>query len=83
MGKQFTATAIMMLYEEGKVSLDESVSSYLPDAPGAWKNVTVKQLLSHTPGIPDYTDAPGWGQTVRLDGNRASFTVVTRFPSEK
>jgi len=54
MGKQFTATAIMMLVEEGKVSLDDSLTKFFPEAPAAWKNVKVRHLLSHTGGFGDY-----------------------------
>jgi CubicO group peptidase (beta-lactamase class C family) len=54
MGKQFTATAVMMLVEEGKVSLDDSITKYVPEAPAAWKPVTVRNLLSHTGGFTDY-----------------------------
>jgi CubicO group peptidase (beta-lactamase class C family) len=53
-GKQFTATAIMMLVEEGKISLDDSITKYFPDAPAGWKPVTVRHLLSHTGGFTDY-----------------------------
>jgi CubicO group peptidase (beta-lactamase class C family) len=55
-GKQFTATAVMMLVEEGKVGLDDPLTKYFPDAPAAWKEVTVRQLLSHTAGFTDYPD---------------------------
>ena len=55
-GKQFTATAVMMLVEEGKVALDDPLTKYFPDAPGAWKEVTVRQLLSHTAGFTDYPE---------------------------
>jgi CubicO group peptidase (beta-lactamase class C family) len=55
-GKQFTATAVMMLVEEGKVGLDDSLTKYFPDAPAAWKEVTVRQLLSHTGGFGDYPE---------------------------
>ncbi len=55
-GKQFTATAIMMLAEEGKISLDDSITKYLPEAPSSWKPVTVHHLLSHTGGFSDYPD---------------------------
>jgi D-alanyl-D-alanine carboxypeptidase len=52
--KSFTATAIMMLVEAGKLSLDERVCNYLPDLiPAAWSEVTVRHLLSHTAGVPD------------------------------
>jgi CubicO group peptidase (beta-lactamase class C family) len=54
MGKQFTATAVMMLVEEGKVRLDDSITKYFPDAPASWKPVTVRHLLSHTGGFTDY-----------------------------
>src|SRR5262245_16427588 len=53
-GKQFTATAVMMLVEEGKVGLDDPLTKYFSDAPTAWKDVTVRELLSHTAGFGDY-----------------------------
>ena len=54
MGKQFTATAIMMLVEEGKIGLDDSITKYFPEAPGTWKAVTIRHLLTHTGGFTDY-----------------------------
>jgi CubicO group peptidase (beta-lactamase class C family) len=54
MGKQFTATAVMTLVEEGKIGLDDPLTRYFPDAPAAWKQVTVRRLLSHTGGFTDY-----------------------------
>jgi D-alanyl-D-alanine carboxypeptidase len=51
--KQFTAAAILQLQEAGKLNIDEKVSAYLPDAPHA-SEVTLRQLLTHTSGIPDY-----------------------------
>lgn len=56
MGKQFTATAIMMLVEEGRVSLDDALTKFFPGGPLAWKNVKVRHLLSHTGGFTDYPD---------------------------
>ena len=53
-GKQFTATAVMMLVEQGKVGLDDPLTKYFPDAPATWKEVTVRELLSHTAGFGDY-----------------------------
>jgi CubicO group peptidase (beta-lactamase class C family) len=57
MGKQFTATAIMMLVEEGKIRLDDPITKYLKDAPASWDSVSVRQLLSHTAGFTDYPDS--------------------------
>jgi CubicO group peptidase (beta-lactamase class C family) len=54
LGKQFTATAVMMLVEEGKLHLDDAISKYFKDAPPAWNKVTIRQLLSHTAGFTDY-----------------------------
>jgi CubicO group peptidase (beta-lactamase class C family) len=50
--KQFTATAIMVLVEEGKVGLDDSIVRHLPGAPESWKPITVRHLLTHTSGLP-------------------------------
>jgi CubicO group peptidase (beta-lactamase class C family) len=51
--KQFTATALLMLQEQGKLSLDDKVSRFLPDLTRA-NEVTIRQLLSHTSGYQDY-----------------------------
>lgn len=56
MGKQFTATAVMILVEEGKVSLEDRVSKYLGKVPGKWKDITVRNLLTHTSGLGDYPE---------------------------
>jgi len=53
-GKQFTAMAIMMLVEEGKIGLDDKISKYFTDAPEAWKDITIRRLLTHTSGTTDY-----------------------------
>ena len=53
-GKQFTATAVMMLVEQGKIGLDDPLTKYFADAPATWKEVTVRELLSHTAGFGDY-----------------------------
>jgi CubicO group peptidase (beta-lactamase class C family) len=54
LGKQFTATAVMMLVEESKIGLEDPLTKFFPDAPAAWKQVTVRELLSHTAGFTDY-----------------------------
>jgi len=52
MTKGFFGVAIMQLVEQGKVSLSAPISSYLSDLPKQWKNITVRQLLTHTSGLP-------------------------------
>jgi CubicO group peptidase (beta-lactamase class C family) len=53
-GKQFVSAAIMMLVEEGKISLDQSITTYFSDAPAAWKSILITNLLSHTSGLSEY-----------------------------
>ena len=53
-GKQFTATAVMTLVEDGKLSLDDKISKYISDLPESWKNITVRHLLTHTAGLGEY-----------------------------
>lgn len=52
--KQFTAAAILLLAEDGKLALDDSVARHLPHAPATWRPVTLFQLLAHTSGMGDY-----------------------------
>ena len=56
--KQFTAAAILRLHEAGKLDLDAALATWLPDAPHAGE-VTVRQLLTHTSGLPEYFEGPG------------------------
>jgi D-alanyl-D-alanine carboxypeptidase len=53
--KQFTAAAVMQLVGSGKISLDAKLADYLPQAPHA-AQVTIRELLSHTSGEPEYLD---------------------------
>src|ERR1700674_537826 len=64
--KSFTAMAIMILQERGKLSLEDSVCKYLADCPEAWKGVTLRHLLNHTSGIPDYSQLPGFMRTISV-----------------
>ncbi len=61
--KQFTAAAIMLLKEEGKLALDDEITKFLPDYPTQGATITVEHLLNHTSGIRSYTDIPGWMET--------------------
>ena len=54
--KQFTAMAIMLLVDDGKLRYDESLSEIFPDFPEYGRAITVRQLLTHTGGLPDYED---------------------------
>lgn len=56
--KTFTAVAVMMLVEEGKVSLDRPITDYVSGLPGSWKQATVRHLLTHTSGLPELCDSP-------------------------
>jgi len=59
LGKQFTATAVLMLAERGRVSLDDPISKYLPAGPPDWAPITVRELLDHTSGIHDSEEDGG------------------------
>lgn len=67
--KQFTAVSIMLLRERGKVDLGAPVKTYLSDAPAAWDGVTVFHLLTHTSGIPNFTNFEDYGKTKSLATN--------------
>jgi CubicO group peptidase (beta-lactamase class C family) len=56
--KQFTATAILMLAEEGKLSVKDEITKFFPDYPVNGKKVTIEHLLQHTSGIKSYTNKP-------------------------
>ena len=56
MGKQFVATAVLLLAEDGRLSLDDPLTRFFPTAPASWKGITVRHLLTHTSGMQDYPD---------------------------
>jgi CubicO group peptidase (beta-lactamase class C family) len=60
MTKQFTAASILLLEERGKLSTGDYVKKYIPDAPAAWENITIYNLLTHTSGIPSFTSFPDY-----------------------
>lgn len=66
--KQFTAVLVMQLAQEGKLSTDDPIIRYLPDFPAAQaEGVTIHHLLTHTSGIPSYTDQASWPPRMRED----------------
>ncbi|MGC2408274.1 MAG: serine hydrolase domain-containing protein [Candidatus Cybelea sp.] len=70
-GKQFVSAAIMMLVQEGRISLDDSIAKYFPNAPASWKPIEIKNLLSHTSGLAEYESSERTGPSgpfyLRLD----------------
>ncbi len=59
--KQFTAAAILLLEERGKLRIEDPIKKYYPDAPAAWDKISLVNLLQHTSGIANYTDEPDMG----------------------
>ena len=64
--KQFTAAAILLLIEDGKISLDDRLRRWLPSLPSALDSVTITHLLTHTSGIIDYEDVIPAGTVAQL-----------------
>ncbi len=64
--KQFTATAILQLAEQKKLTLQDHACQYFDNCPESWKPITIHQLLSHTSGIPSYTNDPDFAKPSSL-----------------
>jgi CubicO group peptidase (beta-lactamase class C family) len=83
--KQFIATGIMLLVQDGRIALDDHVSAFLPDAPESWQTVTIRHLLTHTTGI--VREAPGFTPyklQPDIDVIRTAYALPLRFePGEK
>ena len=62
--KAFNGAAALSLVDEGVMSLDDTIGERLPDLPDAWGEVTLRQLLSHTSGLPDYSGTEAFGAAV-------------------
>jgi CubicO group peptidase (beta-lactamase class C family) len=62
--KTFVACGIMLLAEDGKLGLGQKITHYLSGLPPAWKDVTVRHLLTHTSGIPSYVQDQGSGEKI-------------------
>lgn len=65
--KQFTAMAILLLQEQGQLSVQDPVCDYVPDCPEAWQPITVHHLLTHSSGIPNFTDFSDYRETMALE----------------
>lgn len=82
--KQFTATAIMLLVQDGRIRLDDKVSQYLPTAPASWSAITIRHLLQHTSGLQRDLPESLIGQlgSAPLPGIDSLITLAAQFPLE-
>ena len=64
--KQFTAACILLLAQDGKLSVDDKISKHLAGTPAGWSNITIRHLLTHTSGIKNYTGLNGFELTKHL-----------------
>jgi D-alanyl-D-alanine carboxypeptidase len=60
--KAFSGAVALNLVRAGKLGLDDTIAQHLPEMPAAWGAVTVRQLLNHTSGVPDYTRSKGFAE---------------------
>src|SRR5438034_7116456 len=75
--KQFTAAGILLLAQEGKLSVEDKISQHLNHVPAAWSNITVRHLLTHTSGIKSYTGLSGFELTRHLSQEQFIKTIGT------
>ncbi len=75
--KQFTAMAVMLLQERNKLNVQDPICKYLENCPAAWQPITIRHLLTHTSGIPNYTSFPDFAKTTALPVAQAS--LMERF----
>lgn len=61
--KQFTAMAILILQDRGKLHVQDHICRYIPACPADWQPITLAELLTHSSGIPDYTNFPDFVST--------------------
>ncbi|MBA2677473.1 MAG: beta-lactamase family protein, partial [Ktedonobacteraceae bacterium] len=62
--KQFTAMAILLLQTQGKLSIEDKLSMYIPDCSPAWHSIQIKHLLTHTAGLANVGELPEFRQRV-------------------
>src|SRR5688500_5646618 len=72
--KQFTGMGIVLLQERGKLSVNDPICKYLSDCPQTWQPITIKNLLTHTAGIPNYTEFPDFMKTAAAETNAIELT---------
>jgi D-alanyl-D-alanine carboxypeptidase len=79
--KQFTAACILMLQQEGKLSVDDPITKYLKDAPSDWGNIQIRHLLSHTSGLKSYTVLNGFEFSRHLN-QKQFIDLIAKAPRE-
>ena len=79
--KQFTAAAILLLEQQGKLSLDEDVRKYIPELPDYGNRIQLRQMLHHTSGLRDWgsvAELTGWPRTKKFYTNEDALEIITR-----
>lgn len=76
--KQFTATLVMQLQQARKLSVQDAICKYLEPCPESWEPITIHHLLSHTSGIPSYTDDPSYVKDMGLAKTREDIVATFR-----
>lgn len=76
--KTFTAAMVLLLHEEKRLDVGASVCTYLDPCPETWRPVTLHHLLTHTAGVPSYTDAPDFLERARVPRTPAEILAPVR-----
>jgi len=79
--KQFTAAAVLLLAQDGKLSLDDPIRKYFPELPDYAATITIRNLLNHTSGLRDWgniADIEGWPRTTRALSNTNVLEIASR-----
>ncbi|OXB15816.1 serine hydrolase domain-containing protein [Flavobacterium reichenbachii] len=77
--KVFTSVAVMQLQEQNKININEPISHYIDSIPENWKKITIKQLMSHTSGLPDIEDDKG---LIGNKGQDSAWSIVKKLPMQ-
>jgi CubicO group peptidase (beta-lactamase class C family) len=75
--KQFTAMAILMLQAQGKLTVQDPICKYISNCPTTWQPITIHHLLTHTSGIPDYSNFPDFNASKMVQSSPAQ--LIARF----
>ena len=76
--KQFTATLVLRLQEQKKLTVQDPICTYLTPCPDVWKPITIHHLLTHTSGIPSYTGLPDYQKTMMMPRTIEQMVAVFR-----